>query len=379
MVAAPRPRRASRFRFARSSTTRARIAAGWPRRTAERRQADAQSPDPRRAVSIEGIGLHSGRPVRMRLLPAEPGTGIVFVRTDRGGLRFRPPPVRGPQLLRHGPRAGRRHRQHHRAPDGGALRAAGRRPGGRARRPRGADPRRVVAAVRRGDPARRPRGGVARAAASTSTLIRPIVVSREEKRIAAYPCREYRVTYAIDFDHPCSATRSCRSSLWRRSAFAEKLAPARTFTFERRGRAPAREAVWPRRFAGQRGGARRRRRAQPGAAVSRRVRATQDARSDRRPVAARADPLRAHVVAYRAGHDLHARLARRIWNSRRDCWYLAPWSEASRRPASRRPAGDAVGSSTAGRCCCLRAGRRRLRGSGSVDRASRASRALRPA
>ena len=36
-------------------------------------------------------------------------------------------------------------------------------------------------------------------------------------------------------------------------------------------------------------------------------------------------PLCAHVVAYRAGHDLHARLARRIWKSP-DCWYLAPWA-----------------------------------------------------
>jgi len=35
-------------------------------------------------------------------------------------------------------------------------------------------------------------------------------------------------------------------------------------------------------------------------------------------------PLRGHVVAYRAGHDLHARLARKIHEAR-DCWYLAPW------------------------------------------------------
>ena len=35
-------------------------------------------------VSIEGIGLHSGRAIRMRLVPAEAGSGIVFVRTDAG-------------------------------------------------------------------------------------------------------------------------------------------------------------------------------------------------------------------------------------------------------------------------------------------------------
>lgn len=34
------------------------------------------------SVSFSGIGLHSGAPVRLRLLPAPAGTGIVFRRTD---------------------------------------------------------------------------------------------------------------------------------------------------------------------------------------------------------------------------------------------------------------------------------------------------------
>ena len=33
-------------------------------------------------IAIEGLGLFSGRPCRMRLVPAPPGSGIVFVRTD---------------------------------------------------------------------------------------------------------------------------------------------------------------------------------------------------------------------------------------------------------------------------------------------------------
>src|SRR5450755_4614182 len=36
----------------------------------------------RRAVEIEGIGLHHGAPVRLRIAPAPVATGIVFVRTD---------------------------------------------------------------------------------------------------------------------------------------------------------------------------------------------------------------------------------------------------------------------------------------------------------
>jgi len=39
-------------------------------------------------------------------------------------------------------------------------------------------------------------------------------------------------------------------------------------------------------------------------------------------------PLRGHVIAYRAGHDLHARLARAIAEAK-DAWYLAPWTEPS--------------------------------------------------
>ncbi len=35
-----------------------------------------------RPVEASGVGLHSGVPVRMGILPAPPSTGIVFVRTD---------------------------------------------------------------------------------------------------------------------------------------------------------------------------------------------------------------------------------------------------------------------------------------------------------
>ena len=35
-----------------------------------------------RPVEVSGVGLHSGVPVRLRILPAPPATGIIFVRTD---------------------------------------------------------------------------------------------------------------------------------------------------------------------------------------------------------------------------------------------------------------------------------------------------------
>jgi len=39
-----------------------------------------------RPVEAAGVGLHSGVPVRIRILPAPPSTGIVFVRTDLEGF-----------------------------------------------------------------------------------------------------------------------------------------------------------------------------------------------------------------------------------------------------------------------------------------------------
>ncbi|MGE5569058.1 MAG: UDP-3-O-acyl-N-acetylglucosamine deacetylase [Rhodospirillales bacterium] len=41
-----------------------------------------------RPVEAAGVGLHSGVPVKIRILPAPPSTGIVFVRTDLDGFRI---------------------------------------------------------------------------------------------------------------------------------------------------------------------------------------------------------------------------------------------------------------------------------------------------
>src|ERR1700689_146674 len=42
----------------------------------------------RSAVACSGVGLHSGAEVHMRILPAPPGTGIVFRRTDLDGFEI---------------------------------------------------------------------------------------------------------------------------------------------------------------------------------------------------------------------------------------------------------------------------------------------------
>ncbi len=43
----------------------------------------------RKPVEVEGIGLHYGAPVRLRLVPAPPDTGIVFVRTDLDNTKIK--------------------------------------------------------------------------------------------------------------------------------------------------------------------------------------------------------------------------------------------------------------------------------------------------
>ena len=159
------------------------------------------------------------------------------------------------------------------------------------------------------------------------TLVRPIVVSRDEKRIAAYPSREYRVTYAIEFEHPMLDYQELSASLWTDSSFAEKLAPARTFTFE--------SEVETLRSSGL----------ALGGSLDNAVVIGADGLLNpglRFPdefvrhkmldltgdLSLLGRPLRAHIVAYRAGHDLHGQLARRIWEDK-EAWYLAPWSEES--------------------------------------------------
>jgi len=278
-------------------------------------------------AAVEGIGLHSGQQIRLRLLPAAAGTGIVFVRTDAGGVEI-PATLKyvGPSFyatviqrdevsvstIEHlmaglyallvddvrveldGPEVP--------ILDGSSkpfvdliLRA------GRRELP---VPRKYI------------------------NLIRPVIVSDAEKRIAAYPSREYRVTYAIEFDHPLLGYQELSASLWSAEAFAEKLAPARTFTFE--------SEVETLRKAGL---------ARGGSLDNAVVLGSDGILNDselRFPdefvrhkmldltgdLSLLGRPLRAHVVAYRAGHDMHGRLARSI-DADRESWYLAPWSEES--------------------------------------------------
>jgi UDP-3-O-[3-hydroxymyristoyl] N-acetylglucosamine deacetylase len=278
-----------------------------------------------REAEVRGIGLHSGAPVRMRLIPAEAEHGVVFVRTDRLGIEI-------PATLDH---AGPSFYATVLQKEGVTISTV----------------EHLMAAlyalqiddlrieldgpeVPILDGSSRPFVEAILDAGTIEhsvprlylTVVRPVIVTHEEKRIGVYPCSEYRVTYAIEFPQPGLGYQELTASLWGAEAFAEKLAPARTFTFESevealrkaglaRGGSLENAVVIGAEGLLNEGGLRL-----PDEFVRHKM---LDLTGDLSLIGR---PLRGHVVAYRAGHDLHARLARRILECS-DCWFLAPWSE----------------------------------------------------
>jgi len=61
-------------------------------------------------------------------------------------------------------------------------------------------------------------------------IVRPIALSRGDKRIALYPSEHFKVTYSISYDHPLLRHQS-RTLRITEESFIEEIAPARTFTF----------------------------------------------------------------------------------------------------------------------------------------------------
>jgi UDP-3-O-[3-hydroxymyristoyl] N-acetylglucosamine deacetylase len=61
-------------------------------------------------------------------------------------------------------------------------------------------------------------------------VLRPIALSRGDKRIALYPSDHFKVTYSIAFDHPMLRHQS-RTIRLTEESFVEEIAPARTFGF----------------------------------------------------------------------------------------------------------------------------------------------------
>jgi UDP-3-O-[3-hydroxymyristoyl] N-acetylglucosamine deacetylase len=61
-------------------------------------------------------------------------------------------------------------------------------------------------------------------------IVRPVALSRGDKRIAIYPSDHFKVTYSVSYDHPMLRHQS-RTLRVTEESFIEEIAPARTFTF----------------------------------------------------------------------------------------------------------------------------------------------------
>ncbi len=183
----------------------------------------------RRSIRCTGIGLHSGRKVKLTLKPAPPDRGIRFVRADLGGLEI-------PATVTH---LASMHYATGLAREAGAVDTI----------------EHLLAAlaclgidnviveldspeVPIMDGSAAPfvyliqEAGVKRQALPRRYLkvLRPISLSQNDKRIALYPSDHFKVTYSISFDHPLLRHQS-RTLRITEDSFVEDIAPARTFGF----------------------------------------------------------------------------------------------------------------------------------------------------
>ena len=183
----------------------------------------------RRTVSCAGIGLHSGNKVTLTLRPAPADHGIRFRRADLGGHEI---PASISQLSRIkyattlGCEAGSVETVEHLLAALVGL---------------GID----NAIVELNDPEVPIMDGsaapfvylVQEAGVKKLTgprrylkVMRPMSLSRGDKRIALYPSEHFKITYSISYDHPLLRHQS-RTLQLTEEAFIEHIAPARTFGF----------------------------------------------------------------------------------------------------------------------------------------------------
>ncbi|HEY7820142.1 MAG TPA: UDP-3-O-acyl-N-acetylglucosamine deacetylase [Vicinamibacteria bacterium] len=260
-------------------------------------------------ASCSGVGLHSGRKVNLSLKPASAGRGIVFRRLDAGGYEI-PASV---QYLSH--------INHATCLSSGGVRIETIEHLLAALHALGVD--NVIVEldgpeVPIMDGSATPfiyliqETGIRMLSAPRSylTLTRPVSVGDNGRFVAAYPCDRLRLTYTINFDHPLLKHQEYSLEI-DESSFVADIAPARTFGFLRDVELMRQSGLAlggsldnavvlgetcvlnnPLRF--------------PDEFVRHKI---LDLVGD---LVLLGRPLRAHVVAMRAGHGLHTRLVKAI-------------------------------------------------------------------
>ena len=182
-------------------------------------------------VSCTGTGLHSGAPVRLELLPAREGTGIVFVRTDRTHpveIPARPGGVTSTRLAT--------------TLGSGAASVATVEHLLAALYGLGIDNVRVSVdgpelPVMDGSAASfvyliRSAGiRVQREPRAVLRVLAPIEVDEGDRRIRIEPARGLRISYAVDFAHPAIGRQELKLDRLDAQRFETEIASARTFGF----------------------------------------------------------------------------------------------------------------------------------------------------
>jgi len=182
-----------------------------------------------RSVSTEGIGLHTGVPVHVRLLPAPSGTGIIFKRVDLDGfpIKARAKNVTkvsyATSLMRKGVLISTTEHllsalaassidnvfieiDNLEVPimDGSAL------PFIKLIRTAGLKQQRAVR--------------------TQAKIVKPVEVVDGQKRIAIHPAEDFKITYRISFSHPLIGEQE-RTFTMNLPGYERSIAPARTFGF----------------------------------------------------------------------------------------------------------------------------------------------------
>jgi len=166
-------------------------------------------------------------------------------------------------------------------------------------------------------------------------VTRPISLSRGDKRIAVYPSEHFKVTYSISFDHPLLRHQS-RTQRVTEESFIEEIAPARTFGF-------LNEVEQLRQKGLALGGSLDNAIVLGETGVLNNILRFEDEFVRHKILDVIGDlaligyPIIGHVVAHRGGHALHASFAQKILDES-DCWNLidsvSPLSEEGRSTVS---------------------------------------------
>jgi UDP-3-O-[3-hydroxymyristoyl] N-acetylglucosamine deacetylase len=292
----------------------------------------------RRTVYCAGIGLHSGHKVTLTLKPAPADTGIVFRRTDLGGLEI-PAHVGYVAGISYATVLAR-----------GAAKVETVEHLLSALVSQGIDNVYIElntseVPIMDGSAAPfvyliREDAGIKKLSAPRRYLrvTRPMTLTHGDKQISLYPSDELKVTYTINFDHPLLRHQTRTISITEDS-FIDEIAPARTFGF-------LKEVETLRQKGLALGGS------LDNAVVLGETGALNTLRFEDEFVrhkildvigdlALVGHPIIGHIVAHRGGHGLHTAFAAKIL-AERDAWELVE----SLSPVSARPA--AVTASVAG-------------------------------